>query len=390
MSNNCFGNYTTTGAAGPSVCNPAPVCCTPAEPPELETENESTETCACRDSLAAALQLLCSGDLPALIDFNRFAFLASSYLIGSYLVCPCGQTGTYDNLADTLTGSFNRFTPCSCELIDVSGQVYDAIPYYRPQTVANLFTVMSENLDGVEDAQGTINALAALAARIDPGSADFRPDLLEAFQPLLGACSCPNVSISEVSRRALPRSSRPPAIRPPSRRCFRSCVRSVRLPAIRASRRSRSPASSRRTAGTTAFFPRWTAAAWRIPSRSRRAISCSSARACSAPSAIRSSLATTPTAASISSARRRSSLSAELPHQAQKECCKHPCSTLFYFASAAASSGAFRRTISSSCVSGSGFSPRPASIVKPGRRKRWRNQSLKPALADSAGTSSTL
>ena len=156
MSNNCFGNYTTTGAAGPSVCNPAPVCCTPAEPPELEAENESTETCACRDSLAAALQLLCSGDLPALIDFNRFAFLASSYLFGSYLVCPCGQTGTYDNLADTLTGSFNRFTPCSCELIDVSGQVYDAIPYYRPQTVANLFTVMSENLDGVEDAQGTI------------------------------------------------------------------------------------------------------------------------------------------------------------------------------------------------------------------------------------------
>ena len=166
MSNNCFGNYTTTGAAGPSVCNPAPVCCTPAEPPELEAENESTETCACRDSLAAALQLLCSGDLPALIDFNRF-------------------------------------TPCSCELIDVSGQVYDAIPYYRPQTVANLFTVMSENLDGVEDAQGTINALAALAARIDPGSADFRPDLLEAFQPLLGACSCPNVSISEVSLCAL-------------------------------------------------------------------------------------------------------------------------------------------------------------------------------------------
>ena len=47
------------------------------------------------------------------------------------------------------------------------------------------------------------NALAALAARIDPGSADFRPDLLEAFQPLLGACSCPNVSISEVSLCAL-------------------------------------------------------------------------------------------------------------------------------------------------------------------------------------------
>ena len=149
------------------------------------------------------MQLLCGGDLPALIDFNRFAFLTSNYLIGANLVCPCGQTGTYDNLSDTLSGTFNRFTPCSCELIDVSGPVYGAIPYYRPQTVANLLTVMSENLDGVTDAQGTINALTALAARIDPDSAEYRPELLDAFQPLLGACSCPNVKVSEVSLCAL-------------------------------------------------------------------------------------------------------------------------------------------------------------------------------------------
>ena len=201
MSNNCFGNYTTTGSAASCGCaQPAQSECACAQPaPETGAETESTDTCACRDSLAAALQLLCGGDLPALIDFNRFAFLTSNYLIGANLVCPCGQTGTYDNLADTLTGSFNRFTPCSCELIDVSGPIYGTTPYYRPQTVANLFTVMSENLDDVDDAQGTINALAALAARINPDSTDFRPDLLEAFQPLLGACSCPNVNISEVS-----------------------------------------------------------------------------------------------------------------------------------------------------------------------------------------------
>ena len=204
MSNNCFGNYTTTGGVSCGCSQPAPqpeCACTAAEVQDnTASEVESTtQACACRDSLAAALQLLCSSDLPALVDFNRFAFLTSNFLIGSYLVCPCGQTGTYDNLADTLTGTFNRFTPCSCELIDVSGPVYDAIPYYRPQTVANLFTVMSENLDGVDDAQGTINALQALAARLNPDSADYRPDLLDAFLPLLGACSCPNVNISEVS-----------------------------------------------------------------------------------------------------------------------------------------------------------------------------------------------
>lgn len=198
-----FGNYTTTGN-GCGCAQPAPPPCSCETEPECAAvEEETTETCACRDSLAAALQLLCSSDLPALIDFNRFAFLTGNYQIGTYLTCPCGQTGTYDNLADTLSGTFNRFTPCSCELIDVSGTVYDAVPYYRPQTVANLFTVMSQNLDGVEQAQGTINALAAFAARIDPDNTEYRPELLDAFLPLLGACSCPNVNISEVSLCAL-------------------------------------------------------------------------------------------------------------------------------------------------------------------------------------------
>lgn len=213
MSQN-FSNYTTTGTQSgcgcgqtqQSCCPPPKDHCPPVEATEEENvcgAQESEETCACRDSLAAALQLLCSGDLPALIDFNRFAFLTDNFLIGAYLVCPCGQTGTYDNLADTLTGSFNRFTPCSCELIDVSGTVYGPTPYYRPQTVANLFTVIGENLDGVDDAQGFINSVNALAARIDPDSADYRPELLNAFLPLLGACSCPNLSISEVSLCAL-------------------------------------------------------------------------------------------------------------------------------------------------------------------------------------------
>ena len=209
-----FNNYTTTGSRQGCVCGaqtsqPSSCGCQSETDycPDTEAEQdldpcgreEEEATCPCRDSLAAALQLLCSGDLPALIDFNRFAFLTDNFLIGTYLECPCGQTGTYDNLGDLFTGSFNRFTPCSCDLIDVSGPVFDPSPFYPPQTVSNLFTVLAQNLDGVDDAQGTINSLNALAARIDPDNPDFRPEVFAAFQPLLGACSCPNITVSEVS-----------------------------------------------------------------------------------------------------------------------------------------------------------------------------------------------
>lgn len=196
-------NYTTTASssgcgAAQSECR-TPSCACDSAQQEPTCTQDTEESCACRDSLAAALQLLCSGDLPALVDFNRFAFLTDNFQIGAYLTCPCGQSGTYDNLSDTLTGTFSRFTPCSCELIDVSGAVYGATPYYRPQTVAALFTAIGENLDGTEDTQGVINAVNALASRIDPSSSDYRPELLSAFLPLLGACSCPNLSVSEVS-----------------------------------------------------------------------------------------------------------------------------------------------------------------------------------------------
>lgn len=196
-------NYTTTASssgcgAAQSECR-TPSCACDSAQQEPTCTQDTEESCACRDSLAAALQLLCSGDLPALVDFNRFAFLTDNFQIGAYLTCPCRQSGTYDNLSDTLTGTFSRFTPCSCELIDVSGAVYGATPYYRPQTVAALFTAIGENLDGTEDTQGVINAVNALAARIDPSSSDYRPELLSAFLPLLGACSCPNLSVSEVS-----------------------------------------------------------------------------------------------------------------------------------------------------------------------------------------------
>lgn len=192
MNNNC--NYTTTGSQNGCCVQPEEQTCGCVQ------ENMDAEaSCTCRDAFATALRLLCSGDLVALVDFNRFAFLTSNFLIGTYRTCPCSETAPFDNLADTLTGSFNRFTPCSCELIDVSGPVYDPDEQVDPDVVSTLFLTLSENLDGVTGADGVIAALQAFATRLDPTSADFRPELQAAFLPLLGGCSCPQVDISEVS-----------------------------------------------------------------------------------------------------------------------------------------------------------------------------------------------
>lgn len=45
--------------------------------------------------------------------------------------------------------------------------------------------------------------------------------------------------------------------------------------------------------------------------------------------------------------------------------------------------------ISLNCEIGSGFLPKPASIVNPGRLKSCINQSLKPAKLESYGVSAT-
>lgn len=209
MSNTC-SNYTTTGSAPCGCVSNAQHFsggCTQGTAEHTScrcqnsaaTENRGKNNCACRDAFATALRLLCSGDLTGVVDFGSFAFITSDYLIGSYRTCPCGQTGPYDNLADDLTGSFNRFTPCSCDLIDISGNVYDATPTAELSSVSALFTALSENLDGVSDVDDLIAALAAVADRVNPESANFRPDLAAAFTPLLGGCGCPEISVDEVS-----------------------------------------------------------------------------------------------------------------------------------------------------------------------------------------------
>ena len=61
----------------------------------------------------------------------------------------------------------------------------------------------------------------------------------------------------------------------------------------------------------------------------------------------------------------------------------------FYHCIAVTSSGNSSAHRPSSADGGSGFYPSPHSTVNAERWNRCKNQSLKPALADSAGTSST-
>lgn len=201
-----MNHYTTTGAQGCCKPEPAPSACACTDQtaaPAAATEPDDADTCTCRDAMATALRLLCSGDLAGLVDFSRFAFIGQSYLIGTYRICPCGETSTYDNLADTLSGSFNRFTPCSCDLIDISGTVYDATPIANPDGVSTLLTALSTNLSGVSGTEAVVTALNALAEYTNTDSANYRADLLDAFTPLLGGCSCPQVTVDEVSLCAL-------------------------------------------------------------------------------------------------------------------------------------------------------------------------------------------
>lgn len=186
-------NYTTTGGcteAAQSGCG-------------CQQQNAAavadTADCACRDAFATALRLLCQPELSGLINYNAFAFIGSNFVIGSYLACPCGRTGTYDNLADTLTGAFNRFTPCSCDLLDISGTVFDTTQRADPAGLPTLFGELQTALADVTGVEAVTAALQSLAGQLDPDGADYNEALAAAFLPFLGGCGCPQLAVDEVS-----------------------------------------------------------------------------------------------------------------------------------------------------------------------------------------------
>lgn len=126
---------------GPECCQPMICCCRPApgpkpQPPKVE------EGCCCKQSFRAALGLLCDERISSLLDFDAAAFLTGAYTAGAVLtpITPPTEEGEAEAAvpaavvptvtpADNLgapTGSFRRFAPCSCDLLDISAELYTA------------------------------------------------------------------------------------------------------------------------------------------------------------------------------------------------------------------------------------------------------------------------
>ncbi len=89
-----------------------------------QTDPDPDPTCCCKASMAEALQLLCGETIGSLVDFDAFFFLTDSLALGSSLTIPGADT---DNIG-TPAASLRRFAPCNCDLLDVDGTAYFAVP----------------------------------------------------------------------------------------------------------------------------------------------------------------------------------------------------------------------------------------------------------------------
>lgn len=78
----------------------------------------------CNEPMANALQLLGGNTLSSLVDFDAFFFLTDSLAIGS----PLGDSeeDEADNISDP-EATLRRFSPCSCDLLDIDGVAYFAV-----------------------------------------------------------------------------------------------------------------------------------------------------------------------------------------------------------------------------------------------------------------------
>lgn len=88
-----------------------------------QPEQTSVPVC-CKASIAEALRLLCDPALASLVDFDAFFFLTDNLAVGGALTVPGPAP---DNLSE-LAAAFQRFSPCTCDLIDVDGTAYFATP----------------------------------------------------------------------------------------------------------------------------------------------------------------------------------------------------------------------------------------------------------------------
>lgn len=88
-----------------------------------ETALDPEDGCCCKASMVEALRLLCGERQSNMVDFDAFFFLTDSLAVGSPLSVHGDCT---DNIVSPCA-SLERFSPCNCDLLDVSGTAYFAV-----------------------------------------------------------------------------------------------------------------------------------------------------------------------------------------------------------------------------------------------------------------------
>ena len=112
-----MSNYFCTNSGRDCGC-PAPCQNQPAPQPPVP----QSCGCPCNEDFRRALDLLCCPQLRPLVNFDAFAFLSDSYVLGSGLVAPTVGTAPGDNLSGP-AGSY----VCGgnyCESLTASGSLY--------------------------------------------------------------------------------------------------------------------------------------------------------------------------------------------------------------------------------------------------------------------------
>jgi len=128
--------------------------CGETEPPYQE-DRDREDGCCCKASMVEGLRLLCGECLSSLVNFDQFFFLTDALAVGS----PLGVPGTDTDNITTPTATLERFSPCNCDLLDVSGTAYAA-------ELGSTAVVM----DDVD--QLSLCALKAVAFQIEPSECD--------------------------------------------------------------------------------------------------------------------------------------------------------------------------------------------------------------------------
>lgn len=161
-------------------------------------QNRREERCPCRGGLVQGLQMLLRTGLSSLVDFQAFAFITEDFLVGDSLEAATPAATAYDNLAATLAGSFNRFSPCACDYIDVTGTVY--LPTATAADAVTGLTASRLNLcdisalafgvvpDTTEPATDNFASARAILQRLLQGPC--RPDCPPYPDPCDEACNC--------------------------------------------------------------------------------------------------------------------------------------------------------------------------------------------------------